>query len=138
MNGESSGSQSATEICKFLNSFERSLVASYGDDKEDMKDFIRRELDDTERRETSASCRAQSDRYSKKFKNFLRSHGLPDDIERMSEETLNLRLRFFYHGLRDEEGNLLAPSTLGCIRAALHRYLTSAPHNRTIDIINGI
>jgi hypothetical protein len=63
-------------------------VASDGNDMEDTGDFIQREVDNIERRETSAGSRAQSDRYSKKFKNFLRSYGLHDDIERISEESL--------------------------------------------------
>jgi hypothetical protein len=94
MNGESSGSQSDTEICKFLNSFERSLVTSDGNDMEDTEDFIQTEVDNIERRETSACSRAQSDRYSKNVNDFLRSHGLPDDIERISKESFKLRLRF--------------------------------------------
>jgi len=63
MNGESSGSQSDSEIWKFLNLFERSLVASDGNDMEDTEDFIQREVNNIERTKITAGSRAQSDRY---------------------------------------------------------------------------
>ena len=50
---------------------------------------------------------------------------------------LNNYLRLFYSQLRTENGLYYAPASLLCIRAAIHRHLTSAEYNRNVDILNG-
>ena len=74
--------RSSPEICAFLNRFEKEIEGLPSCN----------ELDITERNETPKTSVAHSDRYSKKFKEFLRAHLLPDDIESMPASRLNLNL----------------------------------------------
>lgn len=53
----------------------------------------------------------------------------------MSEYDLNNNLRFFYSKLSRQDGRPYSCSSLLCIRAAIHRFLTTSPVNRTINII---
>lgn len=135
--GKSSASQfsQSQDICAWLNRFEKDVELPTCDDVDDL---ITNELDRTERNETPKASLAHSDRYSKKFQAFLCSHGCSDDVALMSNNRLNLSLRFFYHNLRADNGDLLSPSTLSCVRAGLNRYLTSPPINRVVDIVKGV
>ncbi len=119
--------QSSQEICAFLNRFEKDLGSLSC--CPDIEDLVTSELDSTEKRETAKSTSAHADRFSKKFKEFLRQHDMSDDIEFMPESKLNFALRYFYHEVRAENGDLLSPASLSCIRAGISRYLTSAPMN---------
>jgi hypothetical protein len=138
VNGGASTSavRSSQEICAFLNRFEKEVEGLPSCN--DVDELIVSELDMTERKETPKTTVAHSDRYSRKFKEFLRAHLLPDDIETMPASRLNLNLRYFYHELRSDDGELLSPTTLSCARAGIQRYLTSAPINRVVDIIRGV
>ncbi len=98
---------------------------------------VERELDCTEKHGTAQSSLQQARRYAQNFQEFLSSKGFRDAIEICAEAKLNKYLRYYYSSLRKGDGGYFAPSTLGCIRAGIHRYLTSAPVNRVIDIING-
>lgn len=121
-------------ICGLLNRFEK---APYDSNSEQFEALIMAELDFTERNEAPKSSLVQSDRYSRKFKAFLRDQGLSDSIETMEVGKLSLYLRYFYHHVRAENGDLLSPSTLGCKRAGISRYLRMPPVNRNVDILNG-
>jgi hypothetical protein len=96
-----------------------------------------RELDAFEPSNSSKSGRAQCERYSMRFKEFLRERKLCDQIEKLVPQTLNSFLRQFYCSLRGKDGQWLSPSPLGCVRAGIQRYLTGPPVNRTINIIDG-
>ncbi len=88
-----SGLASSQSICAFLNRFEKDLEGDVVD--ANIEEVIACELDATESRETPLSTRSQTSRYSEKFKNFLRERSLPDDIETMPDNKLNLYLRTF-------------------------------------------
>lgn len=97
-----------------------------------------RQLDKIEVEGVSRASVDHSKRYASKFQEFLLSKGLEDRIESCSEAELNGYLRYFYSELRGANGRYLSPSTLGCIRAGISRYLTSSPVNRSVDVIHGI
>ncbi len=126
---------SSQEICSFLNRFEKEVEEVSQD--ADLDDVIIEEMDMTERNETPQSTAAQTDRYGRKFTEFLRSHSLEDNLKAISENKLNLYLRYYYHELRAENGSLLSPSTLATVRAGINRYLRLPPINRSIDILQG-
>ena len=93
-------------------------------------------LNELEKSGSSKSSLAQSNLYVTRFKKFLQYHRLRDDLDQLPAELLCQYLRFFYSELRNVNGQYLSPSTLGCARAGIHRYLTSAPINRKINIMN--
>ena len=126
---------SSQETCSLLNRFEKEVEEVSQD--ADLDDVIVEEMDVTERNETPQSTAAQTDRYGRKFTEFLRTHSLQGDLRTMSENKLNLYLRYFYHELRAENGSLLSPSTLATVRAGINRYLGLPPINRSIDILQG-
>jgi hypothetical protein len=103
----------------------------------EISDDVLLKLDMIEQLGTSSSAIAQSKRYAKRFKAFLRDKKLRDDIEKIPENLLSQYLRYFYSEVRSETGQYLSPSTLGCMRAGIQRYLRSAPVNRIIDIVEG-
>lgn len=91
-------------------------------------------LNEMEIEEVPRSTKSHTKAYAQKFKSFLVSKQLPDCIETMPLRYLNQYLRLFYASLRKDDGNYYSPSTLACIRAAINRYLTKAPHNREINL----
>lgn len=81
--------------------------------------------------------RKQTNYYVNKFKIFLRERKLCDEIGRSPPRILNDYLRLLYSQLRTNTQDFYSPSTLVCIRASIHRYLTSPEVNRTINILQG-
>ena len=56
----------------------------------------------------------------------------------MPAKILSDYLRLFYGNLKKLDGTFFAPSSLICIRASIHRHLTSVEINSDYDIVNGI
>jgi len=81
--------------------------------------------------------RKQTEYYISKFKSFLKERKLCEDLHRIPPRILNDYLRLFYSQLRTNSGDFYSPSTLVCIRASIHRFLTSPEINRTINILQG-
>ena len=77
----------------------------------------------------------QEKQHITKFQNFLQSKCIQCQLEDVSEDELNEYLRWFYHDLRTTDGSYYSPSSLKCIRAAIHRYMTQTL-NRNINIID--
>lgn len=100
-----------------------------------LPDDIRAEMDAMEIEEETDSSKIHVRQYVKKFKDFLVEKKLSPEIESMEESRLAEYLRYFYSSLRKQDGGFFSPSSLGCIRAALHRYLTSAPVSRPINLM---
>ena len=72
----------------------------------------------------------------KKFNEWLALRDHACDFGTVTHEELCSLLRRFYAEVKAKKaGETLTPSTLTCIRAAIHRCLTSAPHSRPINII---
>lgn len=71
----------------------------------------------------------------KRFKEWLNKRGLECNFGTVTAEELNELLRKFYAEIKGKKGGSLTPSTLTCLRAAIHRHLTSAPFSRCINII---
>ena len=130
-----------TQVDEMLDEFEETAdvdTEELEECAEDLDHAVEKEMDEVETANTPKSSSEQARRYSDRFKEFLRAHKLCDKIEQLVPQTLNRFLRFYYRNLRGKSGEYLAPSTLGCIRAGIHRYLTSAPLNRAINIIEGV
>ena len=69
---------------------------------------------------------------------WLANRAIMCDFHSVSAEKLNTVLRWLYHvygKLKKCQGDLFTSSALAGIRAAIHRYITSPPFNRSIDII---
>ena len=90
-----------------------------------------------ERSSVSKSTGKQTTQHVNRFRKFLRDRGLCTSFETVPSEILNNYLRLFYSQLRTESGSYYAPASLLCIRAAIHRHLTSAEHNRKVNILQG-
>ena len=61
---------------------------------------------------------------------------LCENFETVPPKLLNDYLRLFYASLRKKDGTFYAPSSLVCVRAAIHRYLTSPNVNANVNILN--
>ena len=72
------------------------------------------------------------------FKDFLSEKGLQPNFEAVPATVLCDYLRLFFGNLKKKDGTYFAPSSLICIRASIHRHLTSVDINSNYDIINGI
>ena len=83
----------------------------------EMDDAVVKELDAFEQSNGSKFAHSQTERYTNRFKQFLQERKFCCQIEKLVPKTLNSFLRQFYYSLRGKNGEWLAPSTLGCIRA---------------------
>lgn len=124
-----------SEIQKMIDEFQ--LPENNNGYTNGLPNGIREEMDKMELEEVTESSKIHIKQYVKKFKHFLTEKNLSQDIEAMDESLLGDYLRFFYSSLRKQDGGYYSPSSLGCIRAAIHRYLISAPVSRNVNIING-
>ena len=57
------------------------------------------------------------------------------DWKTVPSKELNDILRKFYAEVKTKKGRTLSPSALTGIRAAVHRFITSPPNNRAINIL---
>lgn len=73
----------------------------------------------------------------RKFTEWLTLRNYTCDFTNVASEKLCSLLRRFYAEVKQKKkaGERLTPSTLRCIRAAIHRCLTGAPHSRPINIL---
>ena len=71
----------------------------------------------------------------KKFFQWSTKRNVQVDLKTITMEDLNDTLRRFYAEVKSEKKNMLSPSALTGIRAALHRALSSAPYHRNFNII---
>lgn len=77
----------------------------------------------------------QEKAHIKKFKTFLKNQNMDDNIETCAVDILAQKLRFFYNSLKKNNGEPYSGTSLLCIRAAIHRYLSTSPVNRAVNII---
>ena len=74
-----------------------------------------------------------------KFQNWLKRRGKTCDFYSVSANDLNDLLRKFYAEVKPTDSGKqgsLSPSTLTCLRAAIHRFIRSPPYSRPFNIIN--
>lgn len=71
-----------------------------------------KELDNIETSGIPSSTSNQTKQHVTKFKKFLLSEGLSDNIEEVPAPYLNDYLRLFYAKIRKEDGTLFAPASL--------------------------
>lgn len=94
-----------------------------------------KEMDEAEEAGIPSSTKFSTGQHVAKFKSFLTSNGLSENIEIMPVSFLNNYLRLFYFSLKCKDGRPYAPRSLIGIRAAIHRYLISPKVNRKINIL---
>lgn len=94
---------------------------AYQEISEEIKEKIRI----LEQENISKSTEQQTKIYVNKFKKFLQSQNIPDDLDKIPNKYMSQYMRWWYTQLRKEDGSLYAPSTLICIRSALFRYFLS-------------
>lgn len=99
------------------------------------------DLGEEELRELEGSARPESTRRAtaygvNKFEQWLVKRERQCDFHSISAPDLNELLRKCYAEVKAvKQGTSLTPSTLTGLRAAMHRYVTSAPFNRPFNII---
>ena len=72
----------------------------------------------------------------KRFQQWLDRRGKTCDFATVSANELNDLLRKFYAEVKPvKQGGSLTPSTLCCLRASIHRYVTGAPYSRPFNCI---
>ena len=79
----------------------------------------------------------QTKRHVSMFRNFLKEKKLCENFENVPDVILCDYLRYFYSQLKTKESTYYAPASLICIRASLHRHLTSVHIDRNVNILNG-
>lgn len=102
----------------------------------DLSSEISQTLDNLEEDSAVKTTLSHTSKYSNRFRKFLEEKRLPTNFEDIPERYLNQYLRYFYSELRQADGSFYSPATLICIRAAIHRRLTTAPINRNVDILH--
>ena len=71
-----------------------------------------------------------------RFYDWLTRRNKTCDFNNVTAEQLNELLRKFYAEVKaKKQGGSLTPSTLTCLRAAIHRHITAAPFYRPFNII---
>ena len=103
----------------------------------DLGEDIKKEIALIEEEAKNKRTSDQTKQYVNKFKSFLRDEKLPTNIEKMPVRYLSQYLRFWYSKLTTLDGKLYSPSSLICMRAAIHRYL-SADIGRPINILKDV
>ena len=93
------------------------------------------ELIQLEKSAQPASTQNQTQKWVKKFKDFLTEKKLCPNFETVPMQMLNDYLRLFYSSLKKNDGTFYAPASLICIRSALHRHLQSPEINSTLNIL---
>ena len=81
------------------------------------------------------STKIQTKKWVQEFRNFLKNRQLSEDFERVPASVLNDYLRLFYSNLKRQDGSFYAPSSLICIRAAIHRHMVSPEVNSNLNIL---
>ena len=100
------------------------------------------ELDEQQLHEMEESSKPTSTKRAtiygiRKFTEWLEKRSKLCDFHTVTKEELNELLRKFYAEVKAaKKGGSLTPSTLTCLRAAIHRHITSAPFNRPFNIIS--
>lgn len=94
-------------------------------------------LTNLEKEAIATSTRIQTKTWIAKFRAFLEKHHYSVCFEKVPNTILNDYLRLFYSQLRTNKGEYYAPASLICVRAAIHRHLTSAECNNNINILTG-
>lgn len=112
------------ELCDVLNEYP------------EVDDSLIEEMNVLEDGMKNQRTKEQTQQFVTKFKMFLSSQNLPDNIETMPPRYLNQYLRFWYSKLKRVDGQLYSPSSLICFRAAIHRYITSGSVGRTFNIMH--
>ena len=96
---------------------------------------ISKRIDEIEKSATAKSSAEQMTRYSQKFLSFLSNKGFSTNLLSYEPDDLAKALRYFYSELKTNKGTLYSPSTLVCIRAALHRYFISSDIRLKVNIL---
>ena len=134
---DESGDRFITELTKEfrdeLDSCDNLLKPTYESLDEDQLKL----LENLEKDAIPLGTSYQTQRHTTMFRHFLSSKGLSENFEKAPVKILCDYLRLFYANVRTKTGELYSPSSLICIRASIHRHLTSVEVNRNVDILHG-
>ena len=99
------------ESCdRFLIELGEDFLSEYGSPEsnmekfQDLNDQIIKQLDNAEKSSIPKSSAFSTQQWTSKFKQFLKSKNLSDDIENMPVRFLSQYLRYFYHNLIARDG----------------------------------
>ena len=125
---------------RFMSELDEGFLKEFEFEEEDksfqhVDDTIVEEMNKAERQLTPQATEKQTKTHVQKFKKFLLEKNLSTEIESMPSKYLAEYLRFFYFNLRTKSGEPYSPNSLVGIRAAIHRYLTSADVGRQDNIL---
>ena len=98
-------------------------------------DLCEEELQNLEECAKPQSTKRSTEYGVKKFTEWLEKRQIKVDYNIIKPDELNDILRKFYAEVKSNSGNSLTPSSLTCICAVIHRFVTGAPFNRTLNII---
>ena len=70
-----------------------------------------------------------------KFGRWLEKRDIPFNLKEVTAERLNQTLRKFYAEVATEQNQMLTPSSLVGIRAAINRTIISPPYSRSMNIV---
>lgn len=99
----------------------------------ELNDNQLREIQELESEAKSKNTERQTTNYVKLLKRFLLENNLPENIEDMPIRYLEAYLRLFFTKIRKRDGECYSTSSLVCMRAAFHRYLSEKRHLQIID-----
>lgn len=123
-------------LAEFADSFLEELDVEENEKFPDLDEEIFHDLNELEKSGMPASTTKHNNLYVSKFRSFLKKKNLCEEFETAPPSVLNNYLRYFYSSLRKNDGGLYSPSSLICIRAAIHRFLISPSVNRIVNIID--
>ena len=98
-------------------------------------DMSQTALDNLEKSVQPQATKQATDYGVKKFKEWLKKRNRQCDFHSIGKDELNEILRKFYAEVRGNKQQQLSPSTMTSLRAAIHRYISSPPFSRPINIL---
>ena len=98
-------------------------------------DLDNEQLDEIEQKAQAKNTKRATEWGVKKFEKWCEKRKITVDLKTVSPMDLSEILRRFFAEVKTERGQVLTPSALTEIRAAIHRHLTCAPLSRNINIL---
>lgn len=101
----------------------------------EVPDEVGQELNRIEKESIPTSTMKQTENYVNIFRRFLEEETFRLISKTYLTEFQTTTYAFFIQDSKRNDGTMYSPGTLVCIRAAIHRHLTSADVNKKINIL---
>ena len=98
-------------------------------------DLDNEQLDEIEEKAQAKNTKRATEWGVKKFEKWCEKRKITMDLKTVSATDLSEILRKFFSEVKTEKGQVLTPSALTEIRAAIHGHLTCVPLSRNINIL---